>query len=462
MASTGGKHQAGRLGVLGERNFRLFFTGYITSLAGSAMVPVALTFAVLDQGEGTAAVGYVLGAETVPLVALLLLGGVVADRVPRRASMLGADLARFASEGLLAVLLLTGSAPLWIVMVLAAVLGAGQAFFNPAMTGLMPEMVSAERLQSANALRGVASSTGQVLGPGLAGIIVAAAGAGWAIAIDSATYAVSAACLLRLTIPPRPPARQSSMLAQLAGGWHEFRSRTWLWAIVAQFATFNALCFAPFMVLGAVTAHDRLGGAGAWGAILAALGTGSILGGFLSVRLRARRPLVTGTLGAAIFAVPLALIALPAGTALIAIAAAVAGAGLSIFSTLWETTLQREVPREVLSRVSAYDWFGSVAFVPLGYLIAAPLAALLGTRTTLFFAAAWAAGSCAIVLTIPGIRKLHTPPPSAAPAQHRHEPARAPGIPRPPAGGVHDLDRHRAAPSAPPAQTAPGHPATPD
>jgi MFS family permease len=392
--------------VLGERNFRLFFTAYVTSLVGSAMVPVALTFAVLDQGDGTAAVGYVLGAETVPLVALLLLGGVVADRIPRRASMIGADLARFASEGLLAVLLLTGSSPLWTVLVLAGVLGAGQAFFNPAMTGLMPEMVSAERLQSANALRGVATSAGQVLGPALAGIIVAVAGAGWAIAIDSATYAVSAACLLRLNIPSRAPATQSSILAQLAGGWHEFRSRTWLWAIVAQFATFNAICFAPFMVLGAVTAHDRLGGAEPWGIILAALGAGSILGGLVSIRMRARRPLVTGTLGAATFALPLALLALPAATALIAIAAGVAGVGLSIFSTLWETTLQREVPREVLSRVSAYDWFGSAAFVPLGYLIAAPVASLLGNRTTLFFATAWAAGSCAIVLTIPSVRHL--------------------------------------------------------
>ncbi|MGH3152620.1 MAG: MFS transporter [Streptosporangiaceae bacterium] len=407
MASTGGRRPAGRLGVLGERNFRLFFTGYITSLVGSAMVPVALTFAVLDQGDGTAAVGYVLGAETVPLVALLLLlGGVVADRVPRRVSMLGADLARFASEALLAVLLLTGSAPLWVVLVLAAVLGIGQAFFNPAMTGLMPELVSAERLQPANALRGVAGSVGQVLGPGLAGIIVAVGGAGWAIAIDSATYAVSAACLLRLNIPPHPPAGQSSMLAQLAAGWQEFRSHTWLWVIVTQFATFNALCFAPFMVLGAVTARDRLGGPGPWGIILAALGAGSILGGLLSMRVRGRRPLVTATLGAALFALPLALIALPAGTALTAIAAGAAGVGLSIFSTLWETTLQREIPREVLSRVSAYDWFGSVAFVPLGYLIAAPIASLLGTRTTLFLAAAWAAGSCAIVLTIPAIRNL--------------------------------------------------------
>jgi predicted MFS family arabinose efflux permease len=410
VTSTSATRLTGRLGVLGERNFRLFFTGYITSLVGSAMVPVALTFAVLNQGDGTDAVGYVLGAETVPLVALLLVGGVVADRIPRRVAMIGADLIRFTSEAVLAVLLLTGSAPLWTVLVLAAVLGVGQAFFNPAMTGLMPEMVSAERLQPANALRGVASSAGQVFGPGLAGIIVATGGAGWAIAIDAVTYAVSAACLLRLDIPPRPPAGPSSMLAQLAGGWREFRSHTWLWVIVAQFATFNALCFAPFMVLGAITARDHLGGAGPWGAILATLGVGSIIGGFLSVRLRARRPLVTATLGVAAFAVPLALIALPAATVLIALAAGLAGVGFSIFGTLWETTLQREIPRAVLSRVSAYDWFGSVAFVPLGYLIAAPMASLLGIRTALFFAAVWAAASCAVVLAVPGVHNLRRAP----------------------------------------------------
>ena len=222
-----------RLGVLGERNFRLFFTGYATSLFGAAMVPVALTFAVLNQGYGATDVGYVLAAETVPLVGLLLIGGVVADRFPRRASMLGADLVRFGSEGLLAVLLLTGSPRLWMFMVLAGVLGAGQAFFNPAMTGLMPEMVSSERLQAANGLRGVASSTGQILGPSVAGIIVAAGGAGWAIAIDSATYGVSAACLWRLAIPPRPASTASSLISQLAGGWYEFRSRTWLWVVVS-------------------------------------------------------------------------------------------------------------------------------------------------------------------------------------------------------------------------------------
>jgi MFS family permease len=399
-----------RLGVLGDRNFRLFFVGYTASLFGSAMVPVALTFAVLDQGDGTADVGFVLAAEAVPLVVLTLLGGVIADRFPRRVSMLGADLVRFVSEALLAALLLTGSPPIWTLMVLAGVLGAGQAFFNPAMTGLVPEIVPADQLQRANALRGIASSTGQIVGPSVAGIIVAAGGAGWAIAIDSGTYALSAACLVRLRVPARPPSEPSSIFAQLAGGWHEVRSRTWLWVIVAQFATFNALCFAPFMVLGAVIAHDRLGGAGPWGVILAAFGAGSIAGGVVSVRLRARRPLVTATVGVATFALPLLLLALAATTVLIAVAAGIAGVGLSIFDTLWETTLQREVPAAALSRVSSYDWFGSLAFVPLGYILAGPLAATLGIRVALLAAAAWTVASCVTVLCTPSIRNLRSDP----------------------------------------------------
>ena len=406
MTSVRPEPAPSRLGVLRERNFRLFFSGYTLSLFGSSMVPVALSFAVLNEGRGADAIGYVLAAETVPLVALLLLGGVTADRFSRRFSMLGADVVRFASEAALAAVLLTGRPPLWILMVLAGILGAGQAFFNPAMTGLLPDMVSAERLQQANALRGIANSAGSVLGPSAAGVIVAVGGAGWAIAIDAATYAVSAACLWRLVIPPRAARGDSSLPAQLAQGWREFRSRTWLWLIVVQFATFNAFSDGPFMVLGAVTAHDQLGGAGAWGAILAALGAGSVLGGLATIRLRPRRPLVVAEIGVAFFAAPIALTAVPAPTALIAVAAGIAGVGLSVFGTLWETALQHHVPPDVLSRVSSYDWFGSVAFVPLGYLIAGPAAGLTGTRTLLFIAAGWAVVSCLPVLLSRDVQRL--------------------------------------------------------
>ena len=397
-----------RRSVLAERDYRLFVLGYSASLAGSAMVPVALTFAVLNEGHGTADVGYVLAAETVPLVALLLVGGVVADRFGRRATMLAADAGRLVSEGLLAVLLLTGSPPLWVFMVLAGVLGAGQALFNPALTGLIPEIVQTERLQQANGLLGVAASTAQVVGPSLAGVIVAAGGAGWAIAVDAASYAVSGLCLLALRSAARAPvpAEPASLLSQLTAGWQEFRSRTWLWLIVAQYALFNALAFAPFMVLGAIVARDHLGGAVAWGAILATFGAGSIAGALAALRFRPRRPLVAATLGTAVFALPLGLIALPGSTVAIAAAAGAAGFGVSIFATLWDTTMQRTIPAAILSRVSAYDWFGSVAFVPLGYLLAAPLASALGDRGALLLGAAVVIGSCAVVLASRSVRGL--------------------------------------------------------
>jgi MFS family permease len=412
---------ASRLGVLSERKFRLFFIGYMTSLTGAAMVPVALTFAVLDQGRGTVDVGYVLAAETIPFVALLLIGGAVADRFTRKGSMLSADIARFVSEGVLAILLLTGSPPLWAFLLLAGVLGVGQAFFNPAMTGLTPELVSPGSLQQANALRGVASSAGQVLGPSLAGVIVAAGGPGWAIAIDSLTYAVSAICLLRLDIPPQARPEATSMPAQLLQGWHEFRARTWLWLIVTQFATFNAFSFAPFIVLGAVIAHQHLGGAGPWGEILAVFGAGSIVGGLTATRLRSGRPLVTATLCAATFALPLTLLAIPASTIYIALAAGAAGIGLSVFDTLWETTLQREVPAAALSRVSSYDWFGSVAFVPCGYILAGPLSAVLGIRVMLLLGAGWVIVSCGAVLTSRSVRGL-TPPARQSAEQRAADP----------------------------------------
>jgi len=348
----------------------------------------------------------VLAAETIPLVVLLLAGGVIADRLSRKTVMIAADLVRCVSEFLLAGLVISGSPPLWVFMALAAVIGAGQAFFNPALTGLIPLLASPGRLQQANALKGVATSTGQIVGPAVAGLIVAAGGAGWAIGIDGATYAVSALCLARLHLPTQPIPQPESFFVQLRTGWREFSSRSWLWVIVAQFGLFHLLVYAPFMVLGAVVANNTLGGATAWGLILTAQGAGSILGGFAVLRLHPRRPLVTATLGTFAFATPVALLALRAPVGAIAAAAAVSGVGAAVFGALWDTTLQRHVPPDVLSRVSAYDWLGSVALIPLGYALTGALAATLGTTGALWLAAAWTVFGSAIALAVPSVRGL--------------------------------------------------------
>lgn len=398
------------LAVLRERDFRLWVLGDAASLTGTMMAPVAVTFALLRHGHGAGDVGLVMMAQSLPLVGFLLLGGVISDRFPRRTVMLSADLVRFAAQALLAVLLLSGSPPLWSYAVVGAVVGAGDAFFNPAVTGLIPQLVDEGRLQEANAVRAVSWSAGSALGPALAGVVLSFADAGWAIAADALTYAVSAACLWR--VRPRPmsvPMVAGRVLDDLRAGWREFRSRTWLWSIVAEFAGFHVVVWPGLMVLGAVVAKKDLGGAGSWGAILAAFGTGSVIASLTLLRVRPRRPLVAASWGMFPFALPLFALAVPLSTATVATAAFLSGVGIGVFGTMWDTTLQREIPPHLLSRVSAYDWFGSVASMPLGFAMIGPLATVLGLRGTLVLGACWLLATNAVIAALPAVRGITAP-----------------------------------------------------
>jgi len=192
---------AGRLGVLAERDFRFVFLAGAVSQVGDQMMPVAIAFAVLDLTGSAADLGYVLAAGTAPLVVLLLVGGVFADRFSRRRLMFSADVVRLATDGTLAALLLSGHARLWHLVVLQAVHGAASAFFGPASSGIVPQIVPEGRFQQANALRGMTMSVGGIVGPAIAGALVATAGSGWAVAGNAATFAVSALFLFRVHAP---------------------------------------------------------------------------------------------------------------------------------------------------------------------------------------------------------------------------------------------------------------------
>jgi MFS family permease len=397
------------LEVLRQRNFRALFGAQAVSVLGDRMVAVALAFAVLGLGGSASAVGLVLAARTFALVAALLAGGVVADRTSRRAVMVAADLARVVTQGVLAALLVAGAPAIWLVAALSALTGAATGFFNPASTGLLPAIVAPERLQQANGLRVTAMAAGEIVGPAVAGVLVATAGPGWAIGIDAATFAVSAVLLSGLRLPARAerPAA-SSFLADLREGWDAFRSRTWLWSLVASAALGN-LVWGAWSSLGPVVARDDLGGAGPWGAVLAAMGVGALAGGLLAIRLDPRRPLLVSALVAGLFAVPLALLALRLPVALIGAGALLAGLAMMLGNSLWESTLQRHVPARSLSRVSAYDWFGSLAFQPLGLAIWGPISAVIGITASLWIAAAgWVVVTVALV-SVRDIRTLRNP-----------------------------------------------------
>lgn len=399
------------LEVLRLPGFRLLFVGQGVSVLGDRMVAVALAFAVLESGGSISAVGLVLAAAMVPLVGSVLIGGVVADRVSRRAVMVAADVVRVASQGTMAALLISGAAEVWMLAVLAGVTGAATGFFNPASTGLLPQVVPREQLQPANALRATAVSGGEILGPLAAGVLVATAGAGWAIAADAATFAISGVCLTMLRLPRAAPRERASFVADLRDGWVAFRSRRWVWTVVAYFALSNML-WGAWSALGPVVADRELGGAAAWGTVLAAVGVGALGGSVLATRARPARPLVLVALTEGLFALPLAVLAAGAPVALLALGAFLSGAGMMLGNSVWESTLQRHVPAESLSRVSSYDWFGSFAFYPVGLAIWGPVAAGIGVAPALWLAFGLMMVVVLVLLALPDVRRL---PPEPAP-----------------------------------------------
>ena len=394
-----------RLGVLRLRDFRLLLLGKAVSVLGDRMVAVALAFAVLELGGSTASVGLVLAAASVPMVASVLAGGVVADRLSRRSVMVAADVLRVVTQGAMAALLLAGVAEVWMLAVLAALTGVGTGFFSPASTGLLPEVVPPEDLQPANALRSTAVSGGEIAGPLIAGLLVATVGAGAAIAVDAATFAVSAACLVALRLRAHVPRGGDSFLADLRDGWVAFRARRWVWTFVGYFAIGNMM-WAAWSALGPIVAERDLGGAAAWGTVLGAIGVGALVGSVIATAIDPSRPLILVALVEGLFALPLAFLAGGVPLALLVGAAFLSGVGLMVGMSVWESTLQRSIPDESLARVSSYDWFGSYAFYPLGLALWGPLAAAIGVSTALWLAFGLMGLLAVALLALPDTRLL--------------------------------------------------------
>lgn len=401
----------GSLGILREPNFRRLFWGRTISLVGDGMSPVAIAFAVLGMGGSATELGIVIAARSVAITGLVLAGGVIADRLSPRLAMLRADLTRVVVMGAMAALLIADAASTWQLALLYACEGAATAFFNPASNAIVPQVVAAGRLQEATALLNLSRSAGNLVGPALAGILLALGTPGWAIAVDALTFALSAAFLLRLRAPRYSAAGSApSFLSELRHGWTEFRSYTWIWVVVLSAAISNAVFFPAFEVLGPTVARDSLGGSSAWAAIAAALGAGSLIGGALALSFRPRRMLLVGESAVIVFGLPAAFLAFEAPVALIAAAALLSGAAVSLAVIFYETSATQHVPQAALSRVFAYDWFGSLALEPIGMVLIGPVAAAAGTSATLLGAAAVVLVCQLAVIAVPSVRKLEAPP----------------------------------------------------
>lgn len=402
------------LKLLGDRRFALLFTARTISVLGNAISPVALAFAVLDLPGATATtLGLVLAARSVPEVLFLLIGGVIADRFPRYQVLMAAELMAGVSFALLATLFLTDNALVPVVMALSAIHGVATAHFLPALVGIVPQVVPTEKLQAANGLLRLTTNSARILGLAIAGALVAVIGAGWALAVDAATFLISAVLLAGVRVATTRTEAGSNLLGDLRHGWHEFSSRQWLWVVVLQFSVLNAAWVAGVGVFGPVIAKRDLGGAPAWSAILAAEAVGMVVGVLVVMRMRPSRPMLVATLSNFGLALPFLLLGLGAPLAVIVAAALLTGVCFDIFGVLWETALQQHVPTEALSRVSSYDALGSFAMGPIGLLLAGPAAGLFGLEAALWGCAALIVVPTALALLSPELRRLpaHTPEP---------------------------------------------------
>ena len=396
----------GRLGALAEPQFRLLWIGQTASLAGDALIPVAIAFAVLGVGGTATDLGIVFAAFTVAHVALVLVGGVWADRLPRQLVMVACDVVRGIGEVVLAILLISGSAQIWHIAVGAAVIGAASAFFLPASSGLVPQTVSPARLQQANALMSLSRGATGIIGPPISGLVIAFAGIGAIFLIDAATFGISAISLLLLR--PQPGEKREEpqpFFAELAAGWREVVERRWILASICAFAVSN-LAASPFFILGAVIADQKLGGSAAWGLILTGSGIGGLIGGLLALRLRPRRPLFVGFLISTFMALPMLALVGPLPTLLIAASSLVSVCAIQLANTWWFTMLQQHVPEHARSRVSSYDWLVSLVFQPLGFMLAGPLAGRFGFEATLLGAVALCLAANLGVLLVRAVRDI--------------------------------------------------------
>ncbi|MFC6079572.1 MFS transporter [Sphaerisporangium aureirubrum] len=386
------------------RDFGLFFTARSVSTLGTAMVPVAMSLGVLQAGYGISGVGYTLASSTLPMALLVLFGGVFADRFTPRRMMVGADSVRLVTQSVTAVLFLGGTPQLWQLMVISAVNGTAAAMFQPGLASLIPRIAS--DVQRAVATQRTSESLMLLVGPSIAGVLVAFADVGVVFLVDAAGFGVSALCLalLRLRDVPRV-GTEATVWVNLREGWQEFRSRTWMWGVILVWSAMGIAVFGPVLPLGA-TLVSAAYGATSYGLVTSAFGAGTIAGGLVAMRVKPSRPLAAGAAAMFLFALEPLSITLGLPLPVMAACHLAAGAGSAFWGVMWMTSVQTQVPPDALNRVHAYEVAGSIMAIPIGQALAGPAAALLGPREVLAVSTVVAVSSCVCLIAVPSIRGL--------------------------------------------------------
>jgi MFS family permease len=336
---------------------------------------------------------------------MLAVGGVIGDRIPRRAVMIGSDIASTVVRTTMGVLLVSGHAQVWQLIALQACGGAAVAFYSPASYGLIREVVPEDQLQQANGLLAIARYASFPLGAAVGGSIIILVGTGPALLVDAGTYAASAILLSRIHVRSIAHAG-AGFIRELREGWSAFVEQTWVWVLVLYVSLYFLLTYAPFFVLGPYIANHSMDGARSWTPVVVGEGVGALLGGIAGLRWRPQEPMVKTGLLLMFSAGQNLVLAFRPETALLTVTAMGAGFAFALGSVVWDTTLQRKIAPEKLARVASYGWMGAMVFLPAGYALAGPIAMAIGLKTYLVIAAGWIVASTLFVIRLRAVREV--------------------------------------------------------
>ncbi|GGQ69374.1 MFS transporter [Kitasatospora griseola] len=391
-----------------SRNFRYYFVARSAGLLGHTMLPVAVSAGLIGAGHGLGSVGLALAFMTTPFAGLVLFGGVLSDRFTARRMMIGADLTNLVTRALMALLFFQGIERLWQLYALMAAAGAAAAMFQPGAASTVP--LVARDVQGANGVLRTSEALTALLGPALAGLLVGAAATGWVMVIAAVTYGISACGLFALRLGPvSAPPPGDSLWRNLAIGWREFRSRRWLWGTIVIWMFYTMLSTGPLLPVAAGVLVPVYGSA-LFGLLSCAFAVGTVCGGLLAIRLKPRRPLAAGAV--ALLAFPLYPLGIVLGwhVPVLAVAQVLVGTGVTFWGVMWATSVQTQVPGEVLNRIHAYEVAGSVCMLPIGSALAGPAAEAFGPSTVLTAVALAALLVASALLLSRPIRELRRVP----------------------------------------------------
>jgi MFS family permease len=428
------------LAPLRHAAFRYLAAGRLVNMLGNGVAPIALAFAVLDLTGSVRDLGLVVGARSLMNVLFVLFGGLVADRLPRRVVLVGSNLLGALTQAVVAALVLTGTATIPLLLLLSAANGIVSALAQPASAAATPQTVPSELIQPANVIIRLGMNVGMIGGAALGGLLVAAVGTGWGLALDAVTFAIAAVAFAGVRVAaPQTQSTRTGLVADLREGWTEFTARTWVWVVVLGFMILNAVLAGGVNVLGPAVADETIGRS-AWGIVLAAETAGMVIGGLIALRIRVRRLLLLGV--ACMFVESFLLLGLALAPTIVVLVAAGAAIGIAVeqFAVAWHTSIAQNIPADRLARVYSYDMLGSFVAIPFGQMAVGPVAAAIGTRDTLLILATLVVLSVLGMLASRDVRRLQAVAPARSVDAAQSESAN---------GGLGD------APGAIPAELAP-------